>query len=134
MINHAILTGRQVAQNLVEQQWPLKEVQRMISSHLFGYYMTSVGLTEAEAQLRKEISTLRLQRPFSDWDDRLLDFKLVLAKETGQILGAACFQVPACGADGQPGLGPFPRAVSSKLLRPELAVFAKKQALDSPYG
>ena len=87
MINHAILTGRQVAQNLVEQQWPLKEVQRMISSHLFGYYMTRVGLTEAEAQLRKEISTLRLQRPFSDWDDRLLDFKLVLAKETGQILG-----------------------------------------------
>ena len=87
MINHAILTGRLVAQNLVERKLPLKEVNRIISSHLFGYYLTSVGLTEAEAELRQEIRTIRLQRPFSDWDERLVDFKLVLAKESGRILG-----------------------------------------------
>lgn len=87
LINHAILTGRLVAHNLLTRKKKLKEVERIISSHLFGYNLTSVGLTEREADLWLETSSIRIRQAFSQWDHDEIDFKLVVSKEDGRLLG-----------------------------------------------
>lgn len=87
LINHAILTGRLVAYNLVSKRRPLKEVQRVVSSHLFGYNITSVGLTERQAQLWTDVDTVLLQAPFSQWEAEELTFKLIVQSSSGRLLG-----------------------------------------------
>lgn len=87
LINHAILTGRLVAHNLVSKRRPLKEVQRIVSSHLFGYNITSVGLTERQAQLWTDVDTIVLQESFSQWEAEELTFKLIVERASGRILG-----------------------------------------------
>lgn len=87
LINHAILTGRLVAYNLVTKRRPLQEVQRMVSSHLFGYNITSVGLTERQAQLWTDVDTVVLQTPFSQWETEESTFKLIVQASDGRLLG-----------------------------------------------
>ncbi|MBF0786401.1 MULTISPECIES: FAD-dependent oxidoreductase [unclassified Streptococcus] len=87
LINHAILTGRLVAYNLLKKRRPLQEVQRIVSSHLFGYNITSVGLTERQAQLWTDVDTVVLQAPFSQWEIDELTFKLIVQKSDGRLLG-----------------------------------------------
>ncbi|MGT2716149.1 FAD-dependent oxidoreductase [Streptococcus respiraculi] len=87
LINHAILTGRLVAYNLVTKRRPLQEVQRIVSSHLFGYNITSVGLTERQAQLWTDVDTIFLQAPFSQWEAEELTFKLIVQRSDGRLLG-----------------------------------------------
>lgn len=87
LINHAMLTGRLVAHNLVRKQRPLQEVQRIVSSHLFGYNITSIGLTERQAQLWTDVDTVVLQAPFSQWEAEELTFKLIVQRSDGRLLG-----------------------------------------------
>ncbi|HFU4488383.1 TPA: FAD-dependent oxidoreductase [Streptococcus suis] len=87
MINHAILTGRLAVANLQEKKRPLKDVVRIVSSRIFGVNMTSVGLTEKEAQLWLDTDVVRIQQPYSQWDKEKLDFKLVLSQTDGRLLG-----------------------------------------------
>ncbi|MGT2950209.1 hypothetical protein BU202_02330 [Streptococcus cuniculi] len=87
LINHAILTGRLVAYNLVTKRRPLNEVQRIVSSHLFGYNITSVGLTERQAQLWTDVDTVTIQAPFSQWEKEELTFKLIVQRADGRLLG-----------------------------------------------
>lgn len=87
MINHALLTGRLVARNLVKKTKELKEVERIISSRIFGYNLTSVGLTEHEASLWLDTASVRLRQNYSQWEPELIDFKLVVSKTDGLLLG-----------------------------------------------
>lgn len=87
MINHAILTGRLVAHNLLRKEKALKEVERIISSRIFGYNVTSVGLTEREASLWLDTSSVRISQSFSHWNDEWIDFKLVVSQVDGRVLG-----------------------------------------------
>ncbi|HFI0715501.1 TPA: FAD-dependent oxidoreductase [Streptococcus suis] len=87
MINHAILTGRLVAENLLVKKKPLRAVERIVSTHVFGYNLTSVGLTEREANLWLDTSSIRIQQAFSQWDEETIDFKMVVSRKDGRILG-----------------------------------------------
>ncbi|HFI0404111.1 TPA: FAD-dependent oxidoreductase [Streptococcus suis] len=87
MINHAILTGRLVAENLLAKKKPLRAVERIVSTHVFGYNLTSVGLTEREANLWLDTSSIRIQQAFSQWDEETIDFKMVVSRKDGRILG-----------------------------------------------
>ncbi|HEM3725950.1 TPA: FAD-dependent oxidoreductase [Streptococcus suis] len=87
MINHAMLTGRLVAENLLAKKKRLKPVQRIVSTHVFGYNLTSVGLTEREANLWLDTSSIRIQQAFSQWDEETIDFKMVVSRKDGRILG-----------------------------------------------
>ncbi|MGT2799204.1 FAD-dependent oxidoreductase [Streptococcus marmotae] len=87
LINHAMLTGRLVAYNLVSPKRPLKEVQRIVSSHLFGYNMTSVGLTERQAQLWTDVDSVLIKAPYSQWETEELTFKLIVQRSDGRLLG-----------------------------------------------
>lgn len=87
LINHAMLTGRLVAYNLVEQKRPLKEVQRIVSSHLFGYHISSVGLTERQAQLWTDVDTVEVTSPFSQWEVEERTLKLIVQRSSGRLLG-----------------------------------------------
>ncbi|WP_105113523.1 FAD-dependent oxidoreductase [Streptococcus suis] len=87
MINHAILTGRLVAENLLAKKKPLRAVERIVSTHVFGYNLTSVGLTEREANLWLDTDTIRIQQAFSQWDEETIDFKMVVSRKDGRILG-----------------------------------------------
>ncbi|HFR3550668.1 NAD(P)/FAD-dependent oxidoreductase [Streptococcus suis] len=87
MINHAMLTGRLVAENLLVKQKSLKPVQRIVSTHVFGYNLTSVGLTEREANLWLDTDTIRIRHPFSQWDKHEIDFKMVVSRRDGRVLG-----------------------------------------------
>lgn len=87
MINHAMLTGRLVAENLLTKKKRLKPVQRIVSTHVFGYNLTSVGLTEREANLWLDTDTIRIQQPFSQWNEKEIVFKMVVSRGDGRILG-----------------------------------------------
>ena len=91
MINHAILTGRLVAHNLLEKKRKLDKVERIVSSHVFGYNMTSVGMTEREASIWLDTRTVRIQQTYSQkysqWEDDPIDFKLIIEKQGGRLLG-----------------------------------------------
>ena len=97
-ISHAILTGQLVAYNLVKPTIPLHQVQRIVSSHIFGYNVTSVGLTEQEANLWMDTQSIRLQTTVSQWEQDKVDFKLVLEKGTGRLLGGQLVTCSDCNA------------------------------------
>lgn len=92
MIHHAIRTGRLAAQNLVMQSIPLKKTQRIVSSRLFGYYVTSIGLTESEANLWLKCKSIRMRSPYSQWESEMADFKLIVDKN-GRIVGGQLVSV-----------------------------------------
>jgi len=92
MIHHAIRTGRLAAQNLVMQSIPLKKTQRIVSSRLFGYYVTSIGLTESEANLWLKCKSIRMRSPYSQWESEMADFKLIV-DENGRIVGGQLVSV-----------------------------------------
>ena len=87
LINHAVLTGRLAAHNLLEKTRSLPPLERMVSSHLFGRKVTSVGLTEREAALWQDVECIHLRQPDSLRMDQQLKFKLVVSKENGRLLG-----------------------------------------------
>ncbi|HFI0639630.1 TPA: hypothetical protein ACGO3K_001742 [Streptococcus suis] len=96
MIQHAIMTGRMAAQNLFAKKSALSKAQRIVSTHVFGYSVTSLGLTESEATLWLDSQSIRIQRELSKWDSRLVDFKLIVEKETGRILGSQLVSESDC--------------------------------------
>ncbi|HEM6289411.1 TPA: FAD-dependent oxidoreductase [Streptococcus suis] len=96
MIQHAIMTGRMASQNLFAKKSALSKAQRIVSTHVFGYSVTSLGLTESEATLWLDSQSIRIQRELSKWDSRLVDFKLIVEKETGRILGSQLVSESDC--------------------------------------
>lgn len=93
MIHHAMMTGRLAARNLLGGLVPLKNAQRMVSSQVFGYYVTSLGLTESEANLWLKSQSIRLTRPYSQWEPDLVDLKLIVDEETGRVVGGQLVSV-----------------------------------------
>ncbi|MDO5079456.1 MAG: FAD-dependent oxidoreductase [Streptococcus minor] len=87
MIHHAILTGRLVAHNLVTKERKLTTIERIVSNHVFGKHMTSVGLTEREAGLWLDADSIRVQQAHGLLQDEMLDFKLVVEKQSGRLIG-----------------------------------------------
>ena len=91
MIHHAIMTGRMAARNLQKRIAPIKRAQRVVSSHVFGYYITSLGLTESETSLWLESKSIRIRRSYSQWEPTLVDFKLIVEETSGRIIGGNSF-------------------------------------------
>ena len=87
MIHHATLTGRLVAHNLLDKKRKLTTVDRIVSNRVFGMTMTSVGLTEREASLWLDTDSIRVQQAPSPNQDEMTDFKLVVEKQGGRLLG-----------------------------------------------
>lgn len=87
MIHHATLTGRLVAHNLLDKKRKLTTVDRIVSNRVFGMTMTSVGLTEREASLWLDTDSIRVQQAPSPNQDEMIDFKLVVEKQGGRLLG-----------------------------------------------
>ncbi|MFS1663099.1 FAD-dependent oxidoreductase [Streptococcus sp. zg-JUN1979] len=88
LINHALLTGRLAAHNIVQKRFPLKEVERIVSSHVFGYHLISVGLTQLQASLWTDVETVVIEEQFDQWRKEQLHFKLIIEKKTHRLLGA----------------------------------------------
>ncbi|MGT2926355.1 FAD-dependent oxidoreductase [Streptococcus cuniculipharyngis] len=102
LANSALKTGELVAYNLTQPRYELPLSVRPVSSCQYGWYRTSLGLTAEEADLYQDISIVDYQAPFSLANPTPIYLRLIVASETGQILGAQALSKGDCSAIFQP--------------------------------
>ncbi len=87
-INHAVRSGRVAAENLLQPTKKFRGGLRMIGTKLFGWYLASVGLLEAEAFLYPQtIAVQQFVFPVSLTSKEELRCKIVFEKASGRLLG-----------------------------------------------
>lgn len=87
LVNNAIRSGQVAASNLLKPTVKRPTSVRIMGARVFSQYITSAGLTEHEARQEHSVHTVTITRPFSLTDATPVHLKLVVNKETGQVLG-----------------------------------------------
>lgn len=90
LIRHALWTGRLAAFNLLAPQMFLTSSQGLITSHLFGQQLTSLGLTEDQAGLWEEVVTVTVSSKDERGQCKLLARASDLRLLGIQIVGVSC--------------------------------------------
>ncbi|WP_447443515.1 FAD-dependent oxidoreductase [Streptococcus cameli] len=88
LISHAIRSGEQAAYALHGVLQPKLLSTKMMGSSHFGLYRASVGLTQEQADLYQDVTTLLYEEPVSLLDATTIRLKLIVDTETGYFLGA----------------------------------------------
>ncbi|WP_268761827.1 FAD-dependent oxidoreductase [Carnobacterium iners] len=90
LVNNAVRTGVVVVDNLVNSQTPFIGSARTIGTKVFGYYIASTGMTEAESIFFDEkIAVTHVSQPVSLFrNQQTINGKLIYNVVSGKILGA----------------------------------------------
>jgi NADPH-dependent 2,4-dienoyl-CoA reductase/sulfur reductase-like enzyme len=90
LVNNAVRTGIVVADNLVHSQTPFIGSARTIGTKVFGYYIASTGMTEAESIFfDQKIAVSHVSQPVSLFNkEQTINGKLIYNAVSGKILGA----------------------------------------------
>ncbi|MCA9764795.1 MAG: FAD-dependent oxidoreductase [Carnobacterium sp.] len=90
LVNNAVRTGIVVADNLVHSQTPFIGSARTIGTKVFGYYIASTGMTEAESIFfDQKIAVRHVSQPISLFNkQQTINGKLIYNAVSGKILGA----------------------------------------------
>lgn len=96
LINTALKTGSLAAYNLWQDYSPLPPSVHLVAQKQYGWYRTALGLTAEEAAFETEISCLDYQAPFSLFEKDPIFIRLVVAKDTGRLLGAQALSKQDC--------------------------------------
>lgn len=88
LVNNAIRSGQVVAFNLLKPRVKQAKSLRLIGSRVFSQYIVSVGMTEQEAGQQFDVLAVHQTAPYSLTDVSDVHLKLVVNRESGQLLGA----------------------------------------------
>ncbi|WP_414839117.1 FAD-dependent oxidoreductase [Carnobacterium sp. TMP28] len=90
LVNNAVRTGIVVADNLVHPLTPFIGSARTIGTKVFGYYIASTGMTEAESIFfDQKIAVSHVSQPVSLFNkQQTINGKLIYNAVSGKILGA----------------------------------------------
>lgn len=88
LINKAIKTGEKLAYHLAGIRIPKIEITKVMGSYYFGYYVSSVGLTEEEGSLYHDLVSLIYKTEIKNQDNSTIWIKLIAQKESGILMGA----------------------------------------------
>lgn len=89
LINQAVRSGQALAYHLAGYQVPKLESTKVVGAHHFGYYRSSVGITEEEASIYNDLVTHIYHAALED-DSSIFSLKLIANKSDGRLLGAQC--------------------------------------------
>lgn len=89
LINQAVRSGQALAYHLAGYNVPMLESTKVVGGHHFGYYRSSVGITEEEASIYSDLVTFVYQAELEE-DSSIFRIKLIVSQCDGRLLGAQC--------------------------------------------
>lgn len=96
-ISNAVRTGIVAASNLAEPMTPFEGGLRMIGTKLFGWYLASVGLLEAEAFIYpQKIATKTVNIPVSFVSKQSMQCKFIFEEQSHRLLGVQLLAKENC--------------------------------------
>ncbi|OJG72884.1 hypothetical protein RV11_GL002458 [Enterococcus phoeniculicola] len=97
LINNAIRSGHIAAENLEQKRKPFKGGLRTVGTHLFGWYLASTGLLEAEAfSYPGKIATKSCTLNAHLFDEAVIHCKITFDQETREVLGVQLLSKENC--------------------------------------
>ncbi|TWT09787.1 FAD-dependent oxidoreductase [Streptococcus sp. sy004] len=96
LINTALKTGSLAAYNLWESTYSLPLSTQLVAHKQYGWYRAALGLTAEEAIFEQDIACIDYQASFSSHVTDQIFIRLVVAKETGRLLGAQALSKQNC--------------------------------------
>ena len=89
LVNNALRSGIAAARNLQEKKAPFRGGLRTVGTQLFGWYLASTGMTESDRFFYEQAITVKtFTAKASLIDATPIHGKLIIAKASGQVLGA----------------------------------------------
>lgn len=96
LINTAIRTGEIAAYNLNGPRIAIEPSVKLVSGYYYGWFRTAIGMTSDEAELFQEIAVITYKGSLTHDRGEELRIKLIVSRETGQLLGAQLLSAMDC--------------------------------------
>ncbi|MGT2934080.1 NAD(P)/FAD-dependent oxidoreductase [Streptococcus catagoni] len=88
LINHAVKSGQILAYHLAGFPTPKLQTTRVVGSFHFDYYRSSVGMTEEEASIYRDVISIVYKSDLGKKQESPIWIKLIATEKDGLLIGA----------------------------------------------